>query len=87
LRQAQAAIRDCERRIAEEECSAEKHRQAYLTARSQRETVSTLRDKAARLYQIETARREQTVIDEWFLSRLPATTNIITDSPESESRS
>jgi hypothetical protein len=49
--------------------------------------MSTLRDKAARLYQIDTARREQSAVDEWFLSRLPATTNIITDWPESESRS
>jgi flagellar export protein FliJ len=85
LRQTQAAVRDYEQRIADETRMAEKLRAEYLTARSQRETVSTLRDQAARMYQIETSRRAQSALDEWFLSRLPASKNVTADEPESRS--
>lgn len=69
LRQARAAMRECERFIVEEEARVQALRAAYLAARSRREIVSILRDNAAHAYQQEMTRREQAQVDEMFLTR------------------
>ena len=70
LQQTDAAIHLFQGRIADEEKRVAELRRSYLEARSQREVVSTLRDNAARVYQLEALRREQAAIDEMYLSRL-----------------
>ncbi|MDR3764995.1 MAG: flagellar export protein FliJ [Acidobacteriota bacterium] len=64
------AIHLFQARIVEEEKRASEMRRNYLDARSQRKVVSTLRDNAARAYQVEMSRREQAAIDEMHLTRL-----------------
>jgi flagellar export protein FliJ len=66
----QEAIRQCEQLKQAEERRASELRAAYLQARRQRKTISTLRDNAHRQFQIESARREQSALDEQFLGKL-----------------
>ncbi len=82
LAQTDEAIHLFQGRITEEQVRVEELRRSYLTARSQREVVSTLRDNAARAYQLEAARREQAGIDEMYLSRLRSSAS--SDSNPSE---
>ncbi len=43
---------------------------AYLDARRERKTVSTLRENALRQFQAEQSRRDQSALDEMFLAKL-----------------
>jgi flagellar export protein FliJ len=70
------AIRQCELRKQAEERRASELRAAYLQARRERKTVSTLRDNALRQFQIESSRREQSALDELFLGKLLRSRNI-----------
>jgi flagellar export protein FliJ len=70
LRQTREAIVDCQRQKQLEEQRAIELRAAYLNARRERETVSTLRDNALCLFHAEQSRREQSVLDEIFLGKL-----------------
>jgi flagellar export protein FliJ len=70
LQQAREAIALCERQKHSEEQRASELRAAYLLARRERKTVSTLRENALRQFQIEQARREQSEMDAAFLGKL-----------------
>lgn len=70
LLQTKAAIADCQRRKQSAEQRAAELREAYLLARLERKTVSTLRENALRQFQIEQSRREQNQLDEIFLGKL-----------------
>jgi len=70
LRQTKEAIAQCLRKKQAEEQRAEGLRAAYLLARRARKTVETLRENAFRLYQIESARREQSTLDDNYLGKL-----------------
>jgi flagellar export protein FliJ len=70
LHQTREAIAQCRRqKQAEEQCAAEL-RAAYLLARRERKTVSTLHDNALRQFQIEQSRRQQAEMDDHFLGEL-----------------
>jgi flagellar export protein FliJ len=84
LRQTKAAIRQRKRTKEVEEERAAELRQAYLVARRERKTVSTLRENALRQFQIEQARREQSALDEMFLGKLIHSRNAAGFLPESE---
>jgi flagellar export protein FliJ len=76
LRQTREAMAQCRlQKFAEEQRAAEL-RAAYLLARRERKTVSTLRDNALRQFQIEEARREQAEMDDRFLGKLLHARNI-----------
>jgi flagellar export protein FliJ len=70
LRQTRDAIDRCAIRKQAEEQRAAELRFAYLEARRERKTVSTLRENALRQFQIEQSRREQHELDEIFLGKL-----------------
>jgi flagellar export protein FliJ len=70
LRQTRDAIAECHRRKQTEEERATQLRAAYLLARRERKTVSTLRDNALRQFQIEQSRRQQAEMDDHFLGKL-----------------
>jgi len=70
LRQTREAIAQCQRQKQAEEARAADLRAAYLLARRERKTVSTLRDNALRQFQIEQSRREQAEMDDRFLGKL-----------------
>jgi flagellar export protein FliJ len=70
LQQAREAISRCEQQKHHEEQRAAELRAAYLLARRERKTVSTLRENAHRQFKIEQARREQFEMDEAFLGKL-----------------
>lgn len=82
LQQTDEAIHLFQGKLAEEEVRVEQLRRSYLDARSQREVVSTLRDNAARAYQLEALRREQAAIDEMFLTRRRSRSAPEDDLPE-----
>ncbi len=69
LRQTQAAIAQCQRQKQQEEQRAAELRAAYLIARRERETLSTLRDHALCRFQAEQSRRQQSELDEIFLAK------------------
>jgi flagellar export protein FliJ len=70
LRQTQESIVHTRRQKQCEEERAAGLRAAYLDARRERETVSTLRDNALARYQAEQSRRQQSTLDEIFLGKL-----------------
>jgi flagellar export protein FliJ len=70
LRQTREAISQCQRQKQAEEQRAAQLRAAYLLARRERKTVSTLRDNALRQFQIEQSRRQQAEMDDRFLGKL-----------------
>jgi flagellar FliJ protein len=70
LRQTQKSIVDTQRQKQREEQRANDLRAAYLDARRERETLSTLRENALRLYHAEQSRRRQSELDEIFLGKL-----------------
>jgi len=76
----QEAIILCQQRKQEEEERAAELRSAYLEARRERKTVSTLRDNALKQFQIEQAHREQSALDEIFLGKLIHSRNTATQS-------
>jgi flagellar export protein FliJ len=67
LRRTQEAIREHRRQLQAEERRATELRSAYLKARIERRKLSSLREQAWKLYEAETARREQDELDEAFL--------------------
>ena len=70
LHQSRTAIAHCRHQKESEEQRAAELRAAYLLARRERKTVSTLRENALRQFQIEQSRREQSEMDEIFLGKL-----------------
>jgi flagellar export protein FliJ len=70
LRQTETAIGQCLQQKQQEEERARVLRAAYLLARRDRKTVSTIRDNALRQYEIEQSRRLQSEMDEVFLGKL-----------------
>jgi flagellar export protein FliJ len=70
LRQTDEAIRQCQLRKQAEEQRAAELRAAYLNARRERKTVSTLRENALRQFQVEQLRRDQRDLDELYLGKL-----------------
>jgi len=70
LRQTREAIAQCQRQKLAEEQRAAQLRAAYLQARRERKTVSTLHDNALRQFQIEQSRRQQAEMDDHFLGKL-----------------
>jgi flagellar export protein FliJ len=70
LRQTGEAIAHCQRRKQAEEQRAAELRAAYLDARRERKTVSTLRENALHRFQTEQSRREQSELDEIYLGKL-----------------
>ena len=70
LHQTAKSIADGQRQKHCEEQRAAQLRATYLGARRERETVSTLRENAVRLYQAEQSRRQQSELDEIFLGKL-----------------
>lgn len=70
LHQTREAIAQCQRQQRAEEQRAAQLRAAYLLARRERKTVSTLRDNALRQFQIEQSRRQQAEMDDRFLGKL-----------------
>lgn len=70
LHQAHAGIRQCQLQKETAEQHAAELRTAYLLARRERKTVSTLRENALRQFQIEQRRREQSALDEMFLGKM-----------------
>ena len=70
LHQTREAIAQCQRQKAAEEQRAAQLSAAYLLARRERKTVSTLRDNALRQFQIEQSRRQQAEMDDHFLGKL-----------------
>lgn len=70
LRQTQQAIYHRQREKQLEEQRASQLRAAYVNARRERETLSTLRDNALRDFQAEQSRRSQSELDELFLAKL-----------------
>ncbi len=75
LRQTTEAIAQTHRQKQSEEQRAAEFRAAYLNARQERETVSTLRENALRRYQAEQSRRQQSEQDELFLGKLIGSRN------------
>jgi flagellar export protein FliJ len=75
LEQTQGAITHCQLQKVIEAQKAAKLRAAYLQARRERKTVSTLREKALHQFQIERSRREQSAQDEMYLGKLIYTRN------------
>jgi len=69
LRQASEAIQNCERLKKEAEAETSVLRDRYLSARRDRETLSTLRDRALSEFNMELARREQASLDDIFAGR------------------
>jgi flagellar export protein FliJ len=84
LRQTKEAIRQRGRLKEAEEQRATDLRRAYLEARRERKTVSTLRENALRQFQIEQARQEQSALDEMFLGKLIHSRNAAEIIRESE---
>ncbi len=86
LRQTAEAITRAQRQKQEEEQRAAELRAAYLDARRERKTVSTLRENALRQFQAEQSRRDQSELDEIFLGKLiharNATGNPAKQNPE-----
>jgi flagellar export protein FliJ len=70
LAQTRQSIVLTQRRKECEEQRAAQLRAAYLAARRERETVSTLRDNALAQFQTEQSRRSQSEMDEIFLGKL-----------------
>ena len=70
LSQTQKAINNCERQKQAEEQQAAKLRAAYLSARRERKTVGTLRERALQQFNAEQSRLEQSALDEAFLGKL-----------------
>ena len=70
LHQTREAIAQCRRQKWAEEQRAAQLRSAYLQARRERKTVSTLRDNALRQFQIEQSRRQQAEMDDRYLGKL-----------------
>lgn len=70
LHQTRRAIAQCQQQKLAEEERAVALRAAYLKARRELETLSTLRDNALHQFQIEQSRREQSELDETFLGKL-----------------
>lgn len=70
LHQAKESIAHTRIQKQREEERAAALRTAYLDARRERETLSTLRENALRSYQTEQSRREQSALDEIFLGKL-----------------
>jgi flagellar export protein FliJ len=70
LRQTREAIALCRKQKQEEEQRATELRAAYLLARRERRTISTLRDNALCRFQIEQSRRQQAEMDDHFLGKL-----------------
>ncbi len=79
LHQTQQAISQCERNKQAEELRASQLRTAYLQARRERKTVSTLRSAALLRFETEQSRREQSSLDEMFLGKLIRSRN--TETP------
>lgn len=75
LRQTREGIARCRRQKLAEEQRAVQLRAAYLEARRDRKTVSTLRDRALRQFEVEESRREQNDLDEIFLGKLVRSQN------------
>lgn len=84
LRQSREAIRQCEQRKEQEHQLSTELRNVYLQTRRERKTVSTLRENALLQFQIEQARREQSMLDEMFLGRLVHRRNAAHDGVEME---
>jgi flagellar export protein FliJ len=70
LRQTQEAIHQCQLQKQAEEQRAAELRTAYLDARRERKTVSTLRENALRQFQVEQLRLDQHELDEIYLGKL-----------------
>ena len=81
LRQTEAAIGHCQQLKQQEEERAGMLRAAYLLARRDRKTVSTIRDNALRQYEIEQSRRLQSEMDEAFLGKLLHQRNSVLQAP------
>lgn len=76
LCQTQEAINHCQLQKQAEEQRAAGLREAYLDARRERKTVSTLRENALHEFQIDQSRRDQRELDEIFLGKLIHSRNI-----------
>ncbi len=70
LRQTQQAIHYQQHEKQLEEQRASHLRAAYVNARRERETLSTLRENALRRFHAEQSRRQQSELDEIFLAKL-----------------
>lgn len=70
LRQTQEAINRCQLQKQAQEQHAAELRTAYLDARRERKTVSTLRENAVSQFQLEQSRRNQRELDENFLGKM-----------------
>lgn len=70
LHQTQQAIAKCQQQKLAQEERATVLRAAYLKARRERETLSTLHENALLQFQIEQSRRDQSELDEIFLGKL-----------------
>jgi flagellar export protein FliJ len=75
LHQTQEAITQCQHQKLAEEQRATELRTAYLQARRERKTVSTLRANALQLFEAEQFRSEQNDLDEVFLGKLVRSRN------------
>ncbi len=80
LRQTEEAIHRQQRQKQLEEQRASHLRAAYVDARRERETVSTLRQNALRHFQAEQSRRRQSELDEIFLGKLVHSRDSATES-------
>ncbi len=80
LRQTQEAIHRQQHHRQMEEQRASHLRAAYVNARRERETLSTLRENALRDFQVEQSRRQQSELDEIFLGKLIHSRNAATES-------
>ena len=82
LRQTREAVAHCRQQKQDEEQRAAELRAAYLLARRERKTVSTLRENALRQFQIEQSRRQQSEMDENFLGKLLYSRNSAQRAPD-----
>ena len=56
-------------KLKDAEKRRDQQREAYQVARQEREVLSIMRDRQLRAYEIEEARRQQSQLDDLFLSR------------------